>query len=105
MVTQLTGTDIWGSTYRGVQALGWLKATSLKVLEHTQALKIEPNSTVTVWSSTGKRSVVFNANGVLQTEQMIQWPTLPDNNTLKAMRKTWQWCIANRANDSVANTT
>ncbi len=90
MVTQLAGTDLWGSTYQGRENLGWLKTTSLKVLEHSKSLKINPNSTVTVWSSAGKRKAVFTADGTLQTEQMIQWSTRPDNLTLKSLRQAWR---------------
>ncbi len=90
MVTQLAGTDLWGSTYQGRENLGWLKATSLKVLEHSKSLKIDPNSTVTVWSSAGKRKAIFTADGTLQAEQMIQWSVRPDNLTLKSLRQTWR---------------
>ncbi len=90
MVTQLAGTDLWGATYQGRENLGWLKTTSFKVLEHSKSLKIDPNSTVTVWSSAGKRRAVFTADGTLQAEQMIEWSTRPDNQTLKAIRKTWR---------------
>ena len=90
MVTQLAGTDLWGSTYQGRENLGWLKTTSFKVLEHSKSLKVDPNSTVTVWSSAGKRKAVFTADGTLQAEQMIQWFTRPDNQTLKSLRGTWR---------------
>ncbi len=90
MVTKLAGTDLWGNSYQAHENSGWLSTTSLKVLEQSKSLKIDPSSTVMVWSSTGKRQAVFTAEGKLQIEQMIQWETRPDNQILKSLRKTWR---------------
>ena len=90
MVTRLAGTDLWGNSFRARENSGWLKTTSLKVLELSKSLKVDPSSTVMVWASTGKREAVFTAGGKLQIEQMIQWKTRPDNQTLKSLRKTWR---------------
>ena len=92
MVTRLVGTDFWGTIYQGQPNLGWLSNVSTKLLEHSKSLKIDPNpnTTVAVWSFAGKRQAVFTADGVLQLEQMIQWQTRPDNQTLRAIRQTWR---------------
>ncbi len=90
MVTKLAGTDFWGSTYQGRENLGWLNTASLKVLEQSRSLKIDPSTTITVWSSSGKRQAIFTAGGILQIEQTVQWQSRPDNQTLKSLRKTWR---------------
>ena len=90
LVTALVGTEFWGSTYHDRENLGWLNTASSKVLEQSQSLRIDPNSTVVVWSSTGKRQAVFKADGTLQIGQAVQWQTRPDNQTIKNLRRTWR---------------
>ena len=90
MVTRMVGTDFWGSTLQGRENSGWLSSTSVQVLEQAKSLKIDPSTTVTAWSSTGKRQAIFKADGTLQIEQIVQWQTRPDNQTLKSLRQTWR---------------
>ena len=90
IVTRLTGTNIGSFSYQSHENLGWLSASSLIVLEQSKSLEIDPSSTVTVWSTTGKRKAIFTADGTLQIEQIVQWQTRPDNQTLKSLRQTWQ---------------
>ena len=90
LVTVLAGTDFWRTTYQNRENLGWLNTASAKVLEQSQSLRIDPNSTVAAWSSNGKRQAIFKADGTLQIGQTVQWQTRPDNQTIKNLRKTWR---------------
>ena len=90
VVTKTKGTNNRGFSQHELKNTGWLHTSSEKVIEHTETLGTNPNSVVNVWSAEGKRHAVFTADGKLQLDAMIQWPTRPDNQLLKSLRKTWE---------------
>ena len=90
VVTKTKGTNNRGFSQHDLKNTGWLHTSSEKVTEHTETLGTNPNSIVNVWSAEGKRYAVFTADGKVQLDSMIQWPTRPDNQLLKSLRKTWE---------------
>lgn len=90
VVTKTKGTNNRGFSQHELKNTGWLHTSSEKVIEHAEALGTNRNDSVNVWSAAGKRHAVFNADGKVQLDSMIQWPTRPENQLLKSLRKTWE---------------
>ncbi len=90
VVTKTKGTNNRGFSQHDLKNTGWLHTSSEKVIEHTGTLGTNHNDSVNVWSAAGRRHAVFTADGQVQLNSMIQWPTRPDNQLLKSLRKTWE---------------